>query len=108
MDERNATAPWRLTSDAGQWSASTDRNGCSAYMGIEDADGNIVGIAVAHTDEDWASPDPAPHGRLMALAPELFQELQLLRQKHLCGAAVLPDADLVRIDGLISRAESKG
>jgi hypothetical protein len=77
-DKPHSPGPWRVTCDAGDWHAACDQNGTSCYQGIRDADGVVVGIAVAHdASVHWSTKvDPDTNARLMAAAPDLLDALR--------------------------------
>lgn len=83
-------APWRVVASGGDWSASHDGIGHSAYEGIEDADGVVIALAVEH-DRTLFKELKLEHSALIAAAPELLSELQMahrllmLALKHMGG-----------------------
>lgn len=76
MTTQLSPGPWRTTPDAGNWNCSNDDNGSSCYQGIRDANGVVIGIAVAHDPNLWSSPDPGANARVMAAAHELRNALR--------------------------------
>jgi hypothetical protein len=89
-----------------------------ATMRLRDTayDGMNLMIRV-HERPDWFAPEPGrehhkswhqllthPDARLIAAAPDLLAALKIVRGKHGCGALVLPDADLERVDAAIAKA----
>ena len=67
-----APAVWTLTDDTDGWMASHDGLGSSEYRAVKDANGTVVALVVAHSEEHWDDLDTETPGRLIAAAPELL------------------------------------
>ncbi len=74
MSKQFPPGPWRVTNNQGGWTCVSERNGCSSYQSIVDADGVVIALAVAHRD-DFRSPEPERHSGLLAAAPQLLEAL---------------------------------
>lgn len=68
----NTQGPWSLTGETDGWMASHDGIGSSEYRAVKDADGAVVALVVAQSEEHWADLDTETPGRLIAAAPELL------------------------------------
>lgn len=89
MNTQLSPGPWQTTPDAGNWNCSNDDNGSSCYQGIRDANGVVIGIAVAHDPALWSRPDPGVNASVMAAAHELLTELITCRNDLARQAAEL-------------------
>lgn len=77
----DATAPWRITADADEWSATHDAFGTSCYCGIRNADGTVVALAVAQSSDYGDDPDCRPIAERIAQCVNAHDDmLAALRQ----------------------------
>jgi hypothetical protein len=64
----DAQEHYRISGDCGGWSASHDGLGTSAYTAILDAEGTVVALAVAQTDDNFGDADSESIARKIVAA----------------------------------------
>lgn len=73
MSAQHTPGQWRVRPDAGDWIATYDARGSSAYEAVL-ADDEVVALVVARNSDPWSEPpDTAHNARLIAAAPDLLE-----------------------------------